>query len=96
MYGSDKYELSKVYITGSGGPFLDVDKKALRDATPEQAIAHPIWSMGKKISVDSATLMNKGLKVIEAKWLFDLEPEQIEVLIHPESLVHYSDRKSVV
>ncbi len=88
MYGSDKYELSKVYITGSGGPFLDVDKKALRDATPEQAIAHPIWSMGKKISVDSATLMNKGLEVIEAKWLFDLEPEQIEVLIHPEGLVH--------
>lgn len=78
----------KVVLTASGGPFLGWDAAALQGITPEQACKHPKWSMGQKISVDSATLMNKGLELIEAKWLFDLTPEQLDVVIHPQSLVH--------
>ena len=74
------------FLTASGGPFRG--RKNLEGITPEQAVAHPKWNMGRKISVDSATLMNKGLEVIEARWLFDFEPERIKVVVHPESIVH--------
>ncbi|OYY95961.1 MAG: 1-deoxy-D-xylulose-5-phosphate reductoisomerase [Hydrogenophilales bacterium 28-61-23] len=78
----------RVLLTASGGPFRTRELDTLKDITPEQAIAHPNWVMGKKISVDSATMMNKGLEVIEARWLFNAQPEQIEVVIHPQSIVH--------
>jgi 1-deoxy-D-xylulose-5-phosphate reductoisomerase len=78
----------KIVLTASGGPFRSLPVEKLHGVTPEQACAHPNWVMGRKISVDSATMMNKGLEVIEARWLFDLEPEHIEVLIHPQSIVH--------
>jgi 1-deoxy-D-xylulose-5-phosphate reductoisomerase len=78
----------KIVLTASGGPFRAVPAESLSAVTPEQACAHPNWVMGRKISVDSATMMNKGLEVIEARWLFDVEPERIEVLIHPQSIVH--------
>jgi 1-deoxy-D-xylulose-5-phosphate reductoisomerase len=77
-----------IQLTASGGPFRDWDPADLAHVTPEQAVAHPNWSMGPKISVDSATMMNKALEVIEARWLFDLPPEAIQVVIHPESIVH--------
>jgi 1-deoxy-D-xylulose-5-phosphate reductoisomerase len=80
--------VSKIILTASGGPFRAVPLGALAAVTPEQACAHPNWVMGRKISVDSATMMNKGLEVIEARWLFEVEPERIEVLIHPQSIVH--------
>lgn len=80
--------IHKVILTASGGPFLNHDVSLLENVTPEQAVAHPNWSMGKKISVDSATMMNKGLEVIEAHWLFSIPSQQIEVLIHPQSVVH--------
>jgi 1-deoxy-D-xylulose-5-phosphate reductoisomerase len=78
----------KIVLTASGGPFRAAAAESLAAVTPEQACAHPNWTMGRKISVDSATMMNKGLEVIEARWLFDLPPERIEVLIHPQSIVH--------
>jgi 1-deoxy-D-xylulose-5-phosphate reductoisomerase len=78
----------RILLTASGGPFRSVDPARLRDVTPEQAIAHPNWSMGRKISVDSATMMNKGLEVIEAHWLFNAPAERIEVVIHPQSVIH--------
>ncbi|HEX5767511.1 MAG TPA: 1-deoxy-D-xylulose-5-phosphate reductoisomerase [Burkholderiales bacterium] len=78
----------KIVLTASGGPFRGAAPESLAAVTPEQACAHPNWTMGRKISVDSATMMNKGLEVIEARWLFDLPPERIEVLIHPQSIVH--------
>ena len=78
----------KIVLTASGGPFRAAAPESLAGVTPEQACAHPNWTMGRKISVDSATMMNKGLEVIEARWLFDLPPERIEVLIHPQSIVH--------
>ncbi len=78
----------KILLTASGGPFLKRSIDTLQDVTPEQAIAHPNWTMGKKISVDSATMMNKGLEVIEAHWLFAMPIEQIEVVIHPQSVIH--------
>ena len=84
-----KDEVKRLVLTGSGGPFLDRNIKDFAYITPEEAVKHPVWSMGKKISVDSATMMNKGLEVIEAKWLFKLDPEKIEILIHPEGIVHY-------
>ncbi len=77
---------AQLILTASGGPFRG--RKNLEGITPEQAVAHPKWNMGRKISVDSATLMNKGLEVIEARWLFDFEPERIKVVVHPESIVH--------
>ncbi|MBR3137720.1 MAG: 1-deoxy-D-xylulose-5-phosphate reductoisomerase [Clostridia bacterium] len=81
-------EAEKLILTASGGPFFRRPREELRDITPEQALKHPTWSMGRKISLDSATLMNKGLEVMEAARLFDFPGEQIEVLIHPQSLVH--------
>ncbi|KAF1023860.1 MAG: 1-deoxy-D-xylulose 5-phosphate reductoisomerase [Paracidovorax wautersii] len=80
--------IEKVILTASGGPFRTRDPASLRDVTPQQACAHPNWSMGRKISVDSATMMNKALEVIEAAYLFGLQPAQIEVLIHPQSVIH--------
>lgn len=80
--------IARLIITGSGGPFRGLTINQLANVTPEQALKHPTWSMGAKITVDSATLMNKGLEVIEARWLFDVEYERIEVLIHPQSIVH--------
>ena len=78
----------RILLTASGGPFRGLPLEKLAAATPEQAVAHPNWVMGRKISVDSATMMNKGLEVIEARWLFEVAPERIEVLIHPQSIVH--------
>jgi 1-deoxy-D-xylulose-5-phosphate reductoisomerase len=85
---SPRHAVRRVLLTASGGPFRAWAPERLRGVTPEQACAHPNWSMGKKISVDSATMMNKGLEVIEAHWLFEVEPARIEVLIHPQSIVH--------
>ncbi|KRW65607.1 1-deoxy-D-xylulose 5-phosphate reductoisomerase [Pseudomonas sp. TTU2014-105ASC] len=78
----------RVLLTASGGPFRDLAPELLVDVTPEQACAHPNWSMGRKISVDSASMMNKGLELIEACWLFDARPHQVEVVIHPQSVIH--------
>ncbi|WP_455384108.1 1-deoxy-D-xylulose-5-phosphate reductoisomerase [Acidihalobacter prosperus] len=86
--GLDSVGVSKVLLTASGGPFREATADSLKAVTPEQACAHPNWSMGRKISVDSATLMNKGLEVIEAHWLFDVPPERIEVVVHPQSVIH--------
>jgi 1-deoxy-D-xylulose-5-phosphate reductoisomerase len=90
-----RHAIERIILTASGGPFRTWTKEQMRAATPEQAVAHPNWSMGAKISVDSATMMNKALEVIEAHVLFDMAPERIEVLIHPQSVVHsmveYSD-----
>jgi len=80
--------IDHIVLTASGGPFRTRDPASLRDVTPDEACAHPNWVMGRKISVDSATMMNKALEVIEARWLFGLAPEQIRVLIHPQSIVH--------
>ncbi|MEW9124623.1 MAG: 1-deoxy-D-xylulose-5-phosphate reductoisomerase [Thermotaleaceae bacterium] len=88
MKGYNLKEVSKVILTASGGPFLGYCKEKLENVTAEQALKHPKWDMGKKISIDSATLMNKGLEVIEAKWLFQLELSQIEVVVHPQSIIH--------
>ncbi len=77
-----------MFLTSSGGPFRGRSRTDLIDVTPDLALKHPTWQMGPKITIDSATLMNKALEVIEARWLFDLEPEQVEVVIHPESVVH--------
>ncbi|RLQ23708.1 1-deoxy-D-xylulose-5-phosphate reductoisomerase [Seongchinamella sediminis] len=80
--------VSKVLLTASGGPFRTWSFEQMRDATPDQACAHPNWSMGRKISVDSASLMNKGLEFIEACWIFDLAPDLVEVVVHPQSIIH--------
>jgi 1-deoxy-D-xylulose-5-phosphate reductoisomerase len=81
-------EVRRIVLTASGGPFRGWTAEQLKNVTPEQALAHPTWNMGRKISVDSATMMNKALEVIEAKWLFGLNAEQIEVVVHPQSIVH--------
>jgi len=86
--GLESGGVERIILTASGGPFLDVPASQLRDVTPDQACRHPNWEMGRKISVDSATLMNKGLEVIEAHWFFNAAPAQLEVLIHPQSIVH--------
>ena len=80
--------VEKILLTASGGPFRETPLDGLRHVTPEQACAHPNWVMGRKISVDSATMMNKGLEVIEARWLFDAAPEMIQVVVHPQSVIH--------
>ena len=80
--------IDHIVLTASGGPFRNRAPATLHDVTPDQACAHPNWVMGRKISVDSATMMNKALEVIEARWLFDLAPEQIRVVIHPQSIIH--------
>lgn len=81
-------EVNKIYLTASGGPFRGYKRDELKRVAPEDALKHPNWSMGKKITIDSATLMNKGLEVIEAKWLFNLSVDQIDVVIHPQSIIH--------
>ena len=81
-------EIRKILLTGSGGPFRGATRADLETVTREQALDHPTWQMGPKITIDSATLMNKALEIIEAKWLFDVPVDKIEVLIHPESIIH--------
>ena len=88
LQNGKKDEVEALVLTASGGPFWKKNREELTDITPEQALAHPTWNMGKKITIDSATLFNKGLEVIEAAYLFDLPAEKIEVLIHPQSIVH--------
>ena len=88
MQAGQEKEISKVILTASGGPFRSASKESLSSVTVEQALNHPTWQMGQKISIDSATMMNKALEIIEAKWLFGLAADQIEVVIHPQSLVH--------
>ena len=81
-------KIEKIYLTASGGPFRGMDRLALASKTKAQALKHPNWTMGAKITIDSASLMNKGLEVIEAKWLFNLRPDQIDVIVHPQSIIH--------
>lgn len=88
LIGEDRADIEKVILTASGGPFRGMNRQQLKDVTKAQALRHPNWSMGSKITIDSASLMNKGLEVIEAKWLFDLEPKQIDVVVHPQSIIH--------
>lgn len=88
LRGERRREIEKIYLTASGGPFVDLPLEALRNVTPEAALKHPTWSMGRKITIDSATMMNKALEIVEAKWLFDLPPNRIEVLVHRQSIVH--------
>ena len=88
LAGNNKADMTKIHLTGSGGPFRSLPSEKLADVSIESALAHPNWSMGRKITIDSATLMNKGLEMIEAKWLFDVEMEDINILIHPESIIH--------
>jgi 1-deoxy-D-xylulose-5-phosphate reductoisomerase len=88
LVGEFDNKVEKIYLTASGGPFRGKTRNDLLNVTREQALKHPNWSMGAKITIDSATLMNKGLEVIEAKWLFNLKPEQIDVVVHPQSIVH--------
>ena len=88
LVGERKENISKLILTASGGPFLNTKKAAFENVTVGEALKHPNWKMGNKITIDSATLMNKGLEVVEAHWLFDLPPEKIEVVIHPQSIVH--------
>ena len=88
LAGHNRSEVHRVLLTASGGPFRETPRDALDRVTVEDALRHPTWKMGAKITIDSATLMNKGLEVIEAKWLFDLAPEQVQVIVHPQSIVH--------
>ena len=96
LTGSRPDEVARLILTCSGGPFRTWTREAIAEASVEQALAHPNWSMGRKISIDSATLMNKGLEVIEARWLFDVPAERVDVVVHPQSIVHslveYCDR----
>jgi len=88
IMGNNEKNISKLILTASGGPFRGLKHEDLIYITPEEALEHPNWKMGSKITIDSATLMNKGLEVIEAKWLFDIDKDNIEVLIHPQSIIH--------
>lgn len=88
LQGRDMNEIRKVVLTASGGPFLGKNVSELDAVTPEEALKHPTWDMGRKITIDSATLMNKGLEVIEACWLFNLHPDKVEVILHPQSIIH--------
>jgi len=88
LAGHDHDSVSRVILTASGGPFRDRDPATMHTITPEEAMAHPNWDMGAKISVDSATMMNKALELIEARWLFDMQPEKLSAIIHPQSIVH--------
>ena len=88
LRGGERGEVRRLVLTASGGPFRKTPLAALRSVTPEQALAHPNWRMGNRITIDSATMMNKGFEVIEARWLFGLRPDQIDVVIHPQSTVH--------
>ena len=99
LQGNERSTVEKIILTASGGSFLNTPFDALESVKPVDALKHPNWEMGKKITIDSATMMNKGLEVIEAKWLFDLKVDQIEVVIHPESIIHsmvqYQDRSVI-
>lgn len=86
--GEDKKEIKKIILTASGGPFRGKKIEDLQDIRPEDALKHPNWSMGRKITIDSATMVNKGLEVIEAKWLFDVDFDKIQVVVHPQSIIH--------
>ncbi len=88
LQGEEMGAVEKIILTASGGPFLDKKPNYLKNVKKDHALQHPNWDMGAKITIDSATLMNKGLEMIEARWLFDLQPEQIEVVIHPQSIIH--------
>lgn len=88
LQGNNRGELRRILLTASGGPFFGRTREELAEVTPEQALAHPNWSMGAKVTIDSATMMNKGLEVMEASWLFDVPPERIQVVVHRESIVH--------
>lgn len=88
LTGEFQNPIEKIYLTASGGPFRGFSYEQLQKVTKAQALKHPNWAMGAKITIDSASMMNKGLEVIEAKWLFDLKPEQIDVIVHPQSIVH--------
>lgn len=88
IVGEFQNPIEKIYLTASGGPFRGKDREYLSTVTKEQALKHPNWDMGAKITIDSATMMNKGLEVIEAHWLFNLKPEQIDVIVHPQSIIH--------
>jgi len=88
IMGNNSNDISKIILTASGGPFRGKTREELKIVKPEEALKHPNWVMGSKITIDSATLMNKGLEVIEAKWLFDIEPDRIQVLVHPQSVIH--------
>lgn len=88
LMGEDANEIEKIILTASGGPFRKFSLEQLRDVTPQQALKHPNWDMGAKITIDSASMMNKGFEVIEAKWLFGVEPDRIQVVVHPQSVVH--------
>lgn len=88
LQGEDLRSVRRIILTASGGPFLYREKSELKQVTVDEALAHPNWSMGQKVTIDSATLMNKGLEVVEARWLFGIEPERVEVVVHPQSIVH--------
>jgi 1-deoxy-D-xylulose-5-phosphate reductoisomerase len=88
LHGRSPSDVRRLILTASGGPFRDAAGAALQRVTPDEALRHPTWTMGPKITIDSATLMNKGLEVIEARWLFDVGPDRIDVLVHPQSIVH--------
>lgn len=88
LEGRQPEDLKQIYLTASGGPFLSLSQRELAKVTPQQALAHPTWNMGGKVTIDSASLMNKGLEVIEAKWLFGVEIDRIQVVIHPQSAIH--------
>lgn len=88
LQGTSGARLAKIHLTASGGPFRTWDKERIAAATRDDALKHPKWDMGSKVTIDSATMMNKGLEVIEAKWLFGVRPDQIEVVVHPESIIH--------
>ena len=88
LAGEFNNKIEKIYLTASGGPFRGKDAKFLANVTKEDALKHPNWNMGAKITIDSATMMNKGLEIIEAGWLFNLKPEQIDIIIHPQSIIH--------
>ena len=88
LQGCGNNRISRIHLTASGGPFREWSREQIAAAGPREALRHPNWQMGSKITIDSATMMNKGLEVIEAKWLFDVEPEDIRVVVHPESIIH--------
>ncbi|MDD3168854.1 MAG: 1-deoxy-D-xylulose-5-phosphate reductoisomerase, partial [Eubacteriales bacterium] len=88
LQGNDRLDINRIILTASGGPFRGYTKEQLGKVTASQALNHPNWKMGNKITIDSATMMNKGLEVIEARWLFDLPQDKIEVVIHPQSIIH--------
>ena len=88
LVGEDYQKIEKIYLTASGGPFRGMTHEQLKTVTKHEALLHPNWCMGNKVTIDSASLMNKGLEAIEAKWLFDLQPDQIDVIVHPQSIIH--------